>query len=463
MKRYHIIILGRQLRVSTWLCAALLLPVIASLTQIRYHVARAKQATSESLARHSIVSPAVAEVRAPVDGIMGEVLVAKGAAVSAGQPLAHLRDDALAAQVRVARAQLEALKARYGSYTLVSPVSGTVLRVYRKAGTIVPSGEPVMTIGDPSELVIAVPGNELTELPNPGQLVWVYSGDALLGTSQVLSVDADRITVGLPAAASLSPGQPVRVRFDPSTNPIITVPGLVTGDLVIIRAREDGRLSSVAALGQQVVAGAPVAAVERAESPDPETALAIAQTMEQLRQLEARIAALTIVAPESGVLTTDLPAVGTQVSAGETLGVIATTRDEIAMTVPTAEATLWSVGRQVIVESGNDSFRALVAQAEETGENINVVFTAPVGLGRGASATVLPALPSDAAVVPAPAVRNSRGNTVVATAGLVRVTEQQVTVLARHEDFVIVQGVKAGALVVTGPRLSWPFESWVRR
>lgn len=166
-------------------------------------------------ARQGTVEPATVAVTASVAGRVSRIMVKAGDAVKAGQPLVELTNPSVTSQLELARAELTAATAPFGPYAIRTPIAGTVLKVYRTAGSVAPAGQPVLAVGDPNKLTVSVPTTGLSRLPVPGQLAWVYSTLASTVTAKVTAVEAGHIIVSLPAGCGLHLDEPVQVRFDP--------------------------------------------------------------------------------------------------------------------------------------------------------------------------------------------------------------------------------------------------------
>lgn len=392
------------------------------------------------LAREGIVEPAITTVSASVAGRVKRVMVKPGAIVKAGQPLVELTNPSVTSRLELARAELAAATAPFCPYTIRTPIAGTVLKVYRTAGSVAPAGQPVLAIGDPTRLTVSVPATSLARLPVPGQLAWVYSSVASTVTASVASVEAERIIVSLPAQSVLHLGEPVQVRFD-TAEPIVMASGVVSGDVLILSAGQDGRLSYVAPEGSVVTAGQEVATVEREAMPDAAAVLLITKARENLRQAEAEADGLIIRAPTDGTVLALTTQRDCEVTAGATVAQLGDPADlQVTVTILPDQTDLWLQGQPVTVVGDGFQSEERVTRVFGSGSSIVAIVKAPSGAAHGQRVRVLPIVPKGV-LVPATAVHRFGTKAWVETLGWLGPRKLEAGVVAKVGDWVIITGV----------------------
>lgn len=112
------------------------------LAQAERELARTKQLVAESLATRQLLDARDADVRAATEQVNAASFAARAAEA-----------DVARAQARLAPAPAEA-GARV--VTVTSPVDGVVLKRVRESETVVPAGDPLLEIGNPSQLEVVV-------------------------------------------------------------------------------------------------------------------------------------------------------------------------------------------------------------------------------------------------------------------------------------------------------------------
>ena len=108
---------------------------------------RRERARTEDLVKNRFLSPQAAEQAQVAEDISAQDLQTEQARVRAAE-----------ADLQSARAALLAMEAakRGASVSLRSPVAGRVLRINERSERVVAAGAPLMTVGDPSRLEVAV-------------------------------------------------------------------------------------------------------------------------------------------------------------------------------------------------------------------------------------------------------------------------------------------------------------------
>ena len=190
-----------------------------------------------------IVSSDVFHVKAPIDGVVGEILVTPGQTVSETENLITLESEQIEAQLQIATAELERLQVQYEQEAMLSLTSEAARARAADVGGLLREKQEQIVFLDAqlARHTIRAGQGGMVVLPDAEALRGrpVATGETLVQIANPDALEAE-LWIPLSTALPVAPGDPVAVFL--ATRPLGTYPATITYSTTQAQLREDGTM-----------------------------------------------------------------------------------------------------------------------------------------------------------------------------------------------------------------------------